>query len=335
MKRVVAIVGVALAVSTARALPPKVQSITLTDVTPRGFSVVWLATPESSPGLRVFEAPGCDVQVAASVEAWPTVAGGSGVAAAAAGRGVMKARVIGLASDTEYCFQTVTTATGGDTTVAPLEPGRARTARGPLKGREEAGQAGLAPVANDLVRFAVTLSPGSFPSSGLLLLARVEGASAPISAFIGDGIDDDANPQTPTTLVLLDLNNLYAGLSAQTLDLLGDGSEGMTFLELGGPAGVAPVHARVVPADQNLSEIVDSDACPAAALGLACDGLLADPTSDGEFGPDDPAAIASSVVGAASTLACPVCADVDFDGATGMKDALAIAQFLQGLGTLP
>lgn len=335
MKRLLAL-GLVLAgaVAPVAALPPDVQSITVTDVTPRGFSVVWLASPGSVPSLRVFASPGCEILVAgATIEAWPSLGGASGLGQAASARGVMKVRASGLAADTEYCFQTTSTA-GGDLTVAPLEPLAVRTASRTTKGRDDGGS-GLAPRANDLVRFDVTLSPGNVGSSGLLLLARVEGAGAPISAFIGDAVDDDGNPATATSRVLLDLNNLYASATAETLDLAGNGNEGLTFLELGGPQGVVPVHARIVPPDGNLSEVVDPLPCAEQGGGASCDGLLADATSNAGLDLEDPAAIASKVVGASPGLACPVCADVDFDGETGMKDALAIAQFLLGLGTLP
>jgi len=329
------VLGLALAgVAPVAALPPRVQSITVSDVTPRGFSVVWLASPGAVPSLRVFESPGCEVIVAdGAVAAWPSLSAAADLGNAASARGVMKARVTGLAPDTEYCVQTTSTI-GGDVTVAPLEPLVVRTASRTTKGRDDGG-AGLAPRANDLVRFDVVLSPGNVGSSGLLLLARVEGAGSPISAFIGDGVDNDSNPATPTSRVLLDLNNLYARTTAETLDLSGDGSEGLTFLELGGPQGVVPVHARLVPPDGNLSEVVDPLPCPDQASGASCDGLLTDATSNDELDLEDPAAIASRVVGASPGLACPVCADVDFDGQTGMKDALAIAQYLLGLGTLP
>lgn len=334
MRRFLALGLMLAGVAPAAALAPSVQSITVTDVTPRGFSVVWLATPGAVPSLRVLEAPGCEVVVAGTtLEAWPSLGGAADLGDKASARGVMKARVSGLAPDTEYCVQTTSTI-GGDVTVAPLEPFVVRTAGRTTKGRDDGG-AGLAPRANDLVRFDVVLSPGSVGSSGLLLLARIEGAGSPISAFIGDGVDDDADPATPTSRVLLDLNNLYAGTPAETLDLAGDGSEGLTFLELGGPQGVVPVHARLVPPDDNLSEIVDPLPCPEQAGGASCDGRLADPTADDELDLGDPAAIASRVVGASAGLSCPVCADVDFDGQTGMKDALAIAQYLLGLGTLP
>jgi hypothetical protein len=334
VKRLLALAVVLGAVSPTAALPPAVQSITVSDVTPRGFSVVWLATPGAQPSLRVFEAPSCEVLVASvALEVWPSLGGAADVGTAASARGVMKVRVSGLAPDTEYCVQT-TTRVGADVTVAPLEPLGARTASRTAKGRDDGGP-GLEPRANDLMRFDVVLSPSSIGSSGLLLLARVEGASSPISAFIGDGVDDDANPATPTSRVLLDLNNLYAGAPAETLDLLGDGTEGLTFLELGGPERVVPVHARLVPPDRNLSEVGDPLPCAAQAAGGSCDGLLADPTDDDELNLEDSAAIAAFVAGAGGEPACPVCADVNFDGQAGMKDALAIAQFLLGLGTLP
>lgn len=312
----------------AWAVLPDVQSITVSDVTARSFSVVWLATPGSTPALRVFEAPACEVQLAGvDIEPYPTLGGVADVATAASNRGVMKVRVSGLLPDTEYCFQTLTTSGGGETRTSPLAPETVRTAS--LTRRAD----GLTPFSNDLVRFTVDLSTA--PTSGLLLLARVDGARTPISSFIGDGIDDDGDAGTSTALVLLDLNNLYTEGSAISLDLLGDGSEGMVFLELGGPMGMVPVHARVVPPDTGLSSLVDPLDCLEAASGAQCDGLLGDALGDAVPGAEDPEAIMDVIVGNSAGLACPVCADVDFDSELTLRDALALAQFVAGLGTLP
>lgn len=336
MTRLGAIVALAatavLPLSPAWALLPDVQSITPTDVTARSFSVVWLATAGSTPSLRVFEAPACEVQLAGiEVEAYPTLGGAADLAEAASDRGVMKVRVSGLAPDTDYCFQTATTSAGGETRFSPLEPQIVRTAS--LTRRADGSGALLTPFSNDLVRFAVDLSTA--PTAGLLLLARVEGARTPISSFIGDGIDDDGDPSTSTALVLLDLNNLYTEASAVSLDLTGDGSEGMVFLELGGPLGSVPVHARLVPPDTGLSGIVDPLDCAEAATGADCDGLLGDALGDATPGAEDPDAIMDVIVGNAATVQCPVCADVDFDSELTLRDALALAQFVGGLGTLP
>lgn len=337
MKRATIVIAVTCLAATllapsALAVLPQVQSITVTDVTARSFSVVWLATPGSTPDLRVFEAPACEVEVGtATVEPYPLLRADATLAAAAASRGVMKVRASGLRPDTEYCFRTATTSPQDETRLSPLEPVVVRTATRTLRAGLDGGT--LAPFSNDLVRFAVELSTA--PTAGLLVVARVDGAQAPISSFIGDGIDDDADPGTATSLVLLDLNNLYAEGTATSLDLVGDGDEGMVFLELGGPQGVLPVHARQVPPDNGLSEVVDPLICNAAATGADCDGLLGDSLGDDTPGSEDPDAIAEVVVGNSPGVTCPVCADVDFDGDLTMRDALALAQFVQGLGTLP
>jgi hypothetical protein len=329
------LLAIAAAATPASALLPDVQSITTTDVTPRSFSVVWLATPGASPSLRVFEGPACEVEVAdAVIESFPTLGDGA-IPTAAANRGVMKVRVAGLRPDHEYCYQTLTTGTENDTRIRPLTPAPVRTAARTSKSGPAAPGPGLAPFANDLIRFAVDVSSPEAPTEGLLLVARVDGAGAPITAFIGDGIDDDADPSTPTALVLLDLNNLYAATGASSLDLSGDGGEGMVFLELGGSAGAIPVHARIVPPDDDLNEIKDPLICGEASAGRDCDGILADALGDAAAGPGDPEAIAEVVVGASSGVQCPVCADVDFDGELTIRDALAVAQYLAGLGTLP
>jgi hypothetical protein len=319
----------------AFAAGPQVRFITVTDVTPRSFQVSWLTAGPAEPGLRLFQAPACVDEVqGAGFTPYPSISGDPAIAAAAQARGVLVVKVAGLMPDTEYCVQTVSTSPAGlGVTTAPDPALRVRTARLTTRSRPS-GDPPEAAFSNDLVKVAITRSLPGAGTRGALLLLKVRGAASPLSAFVGDAIDDDGDPATSTTLALFDLNNLYDTGTGASLDLLGDGSEDLSARALGGPEGYVTVHARIVPPEGIAAALRTPGVCRGAPA-TACDGRLGDADGDGALSAADADRIRDFVVGLSAIPACGVCGDATWDFGNDMKDALAIAQAAAGLRTLP
>ncbi|MCP3979265.1 MAG: hypothetical protein GY716_08055 [bacterium] len=329
----VAAVAVLTASAATWAGPPEVRFFNVGDVTPRSFRIVWISDLPATPDATVFEGPACLIEVLdARVNVHPTATGDPAVGPAAAERGVQLVQVGGLHPDTEYCVLTNTTSSEtGETTSAPDAPLRVHTAR---RTARSAGPGAPVPFSNDLLRLRIARVDPAASTTGTLVLLRHPDALSPLASFVGDGIDDDANPATPTDLVLFDLNNLYDRGTHESLDLSGDGSEQLSAIVVGGPDGFSTVHARVVPADADLNEVRDGAPCPESPAG-ACDGRLGDANADGLVESADPELIRDHVVGLAGDLPCRVCADVTFDSHQDIRDALALAQALVGSRLLP
>jgi hypothetical protein len=269
----------------------------------------------------------------AEVTAFPTVSGSSAIASAAQQKGVMVAEVSGLIPDTEYCAQPFTTSVpSGQVWAGPML--RVRTEKRTLRGRSQTPNSPLASFSNDLVRIEIQRPDTQLSTAGALVLVKIKDASSPLSGFVGDAIDDDADPSTPSGLALINLDNLYLAATGESFDLKGDGTEDIATRVLGGPQGFVAVQARLVPPEHGLSEAVSPSPCRDAGV-IQCDGRLGDSDANGAIEIADANAIQSVVVGQSPTVACPVCADAYWDLSLDMPDALAIAQSVSGWRVLP
>ncbi len=325
-----------VAVSSVTAAGTAARTFTVTDVTPRSFQVVWLSSEPAYADLRLFAAPDCALEILdATVTPLPTRSGDPSIGAAARQKGIMVVIAAGLTPDTEYCVRTVTTSVASGQVLGEPSPTlRVKTARATTRGGAPAGgNPGLVAFSNDLAKFAVVTPVSGGLTPGALVLLKIAGASSPLSAFVGDAVDDDNDPNTPTNLALFDLNNLYDSATGASLDLRGDGTEVMSAVLLGGPQGIASVHARLVPTETQLNAVVVPSAC-AGAPQTACDGILGDANNDGLVSLADADVVRNHVVSLMPILPCAVCADVTWDLATDMKDALAIGQAAAGLRML-
>lgn len=329
-----------LASTRVEAAGPAVRFITVTDVTPRSFQVVWLSAEPGTGTVRLFEAPQCTNEIfTAEITSFPTVGGAAesaAIVAAASQKGVMVAKVAELEPDTEYCVQTLTTSSfSSQITTAPESALRVRTERRTTRSRPLAvGDPNETGFSNDLARVSIVRADLTLPTSGMLVLLKVKGASSPLAAFVGDAIDDDGDSRTPTPLALLDLNNIYDAATHESLDLEGDGSEEMSARVLGGPEAFVRVQARTVPADAGLSEIVVPGPCRDSTL-TACDGRLGDADADGAVADADAQKVRDLVVGLLPILPCMVCGDATWDFNADMHDALAVGQATAGRRLLP
>lgn len=181
----------------ALAVAPVVSDVTVTDVTPVSFSVVWKSDIPGTSDLNVFtDADGTTPAAGITIESQPVENGDAAIAAAAEDIGVMKVRVTGLAADTVYYYQTVTTEKGGsDTTLFPNGAPFSEVTTAAEVVRTRMQDSAEVPQTNDLLVYDCDVP-------GALLVAEVAGSDYPVSGFVGDGVD--------ATFAYVDLNNVFS-----------------------------------------------------------------------------------------------------------------------------
>ena len=225
---------------------PAVSNLFITDVTPKSFSVIWAANEACTADIEVYEdASGTTIVPGIVIEPHPVESGDVAIKEAAENNGVMKVRVTGLAFDTTYYFQTITTSKS--TSDITLYPGTApfmavttevQTVRTYTSGSD------VLPFSNDIIIEECYLEAGVTPAEGTLLMATVTGGNYPLTAFIGDGVD--------LPYALIDLNNMYSRETFETLDLMQ--GENLTLLNFRGITGNSIV-TNDVPLDEDMSEV--------------------------------------------------------------------------------
>lgn len=232
---------------------PEVRHIMVTDVTTRSFSVLWAASEPSVPDLDVFEDEGGTRPVAGMViTAHPIQSGDTAIRAASENQGVMMVRVTGLAPNTTYYFGTRTTSKStSDTALVPASGPFPPVTTEDRTARTHDGAGRVSPFSNDVIIQECFMADGVTPASGTVLLATIEGARHPITAFVGDGIRE--------AYAMIDLNNAFSLDTRATLAL--DGGRNLTLLNFRGAAGYSIV-THEVPVNNSLNEI------KAAAFGL-------------------------------------------------------------------
>ena len=205
-----------LPVTISWAAAPLVQNMTITDVTPVSFSVIWVSDQPSSCDIAVFsDANGAnDITATLAITPHPMHTGDATLVNAAQPRGVMKIQVSGLKNATRYYFRTKTTSIpSGDETLSPLN-GPYPSVTTEMATVKTAGfETHYRAFTNHVIHQDVFENNGTTPATGALLLATVEGSSYPLSNFVGDGL---AGAGTA-----IDLNNLYSATSRENMLLKG------------------------------------------------------------------------------------------------------------------
>lgn len=153
--------------------------ITVTDVTPSEFSVIWQATEPSSCDLVVYDASGVPLNNVETVYE-------SALHLPAEENGVMKARVTGLQASTTYGFQTVTVSKQSGVIVVSPYPELV----------ELTTESSELVVVNDSIKQKIYDKDGN-PAEGTLLVASVTGSNNPITAWVGGNV---ASPWAVSTL---------------------------------------------------------------------------------------------------------------------------------------
>ena len=237
--------------SFAVAGEPLVSHLVVTDVTPVGFSVVWISSEPSTCSLRVFDDQHQELSGL-------TLVSESGLHPPAEDLGVMKARVIALHPDTSYYFQTVTTSKAdGKVTIYPSVPMSVQT------------EISTEAITNDVLVHRILQRDGSTSAVGVLLMAEVDGGSYPISGWVGDQIDEP--------YARIELSNLYSQNSHTSLELVG--GEGITLTSIGGSLGFRVLSGTIPPPDNGTFQTlqpVPSDAQCTLSTDADNDGMLDD-----------------------------------------------------------
>jgi hypothetical protein len=220
----------------------KTSMLQITDVTPKGFSLVWVANQEASCFVNVYSDPDGENLIKKGLN----IADESAGYPLAQQNGVMKVRVYGLQPETTFYFRVITTSDEG----VLVEP---RT--GPLPSVQTEISSEI--VNNDVLAHRILLNDGkSTPAVGALLLVEVEGADYPVTGWV------DENLAAPWALV--DLNNLYSGDSHTNLELNEKGGESIILTSIGGLMGFrrlnvqAPEETGVI---QTLDPPPDDEQC--------------------------------------------------------------------------
>jgi hypothetical protein len=242
------ILGITWLCPIASAVAPVVSDITVSDVTPVSFSVIWKSDVASTSDLNVFtDSAGTTPLAGATIESQPVENGDAGIAAAAEDIGVMKVRVSGLTANTTYYFQTKTTEKGGtDETLSPAAAPLPEVATAAEVVRSQMVDGAEVPFTNDLIIFDCDVA-------GALLVADVAGSDYPVSGFAGDGVAG--------TLAYVDLNNVFS--FGATLPL--SGGEYVELTKLKGIQGIESSD-HWLPENTQMAQMVDPlDAPPCEA----------------------------------------------------------------------
>ena len=187
-----------------------VDHITITDVTPSEFSVIWQSTEASTCSLVVYNETGA---LLSNV----SITSESASHAPAEDIGVMKVTVTGLDPNKTYHFQTITTSKEeGLILVTPPGPQLI----------EVVTESASSLVDNDPVKQMIYDEDGN-NADGALLVASVQGGNYPVTAWVGQDI--------PSPWARLNLNRVYSSLAHDNLPLLG--GEELTLWSFGGQLG--------------------------------------------------------------------------------------------------
>jgi hypothetical protein len=208
-----------------------VEHITVSDVTPDGFSVIWQSSEPGTCSLAVYDGTGLPLS---GIE----VVSESALHAPAEDIGVMKVRVNGLQPCKTYRFQTLTVSKLDGLAMFAPYPGVMGVVT------ESASSA----VNNDVFKQSIYDEAGH-PAGGALLVASVSGGDYPVSGWVGQGIT------SPWAEV--DLNGVYSEISHQNLGLTG--GEELTLWSFGGQMGHY-VNVQEIPVPSRVEEVAVPEA---------------------------------------------------------------------------
>jgi hypothetical protein len=260
------VLSLLLLTGVAQAVPETV-SVRVTDVSPISFAVVWLTDVPAEPAVEVFADASRSTPLSdrLRIEAYPDAS--EAVKAAARAKGVMKVRVSGLETGTNYYLRTVTRDPANPVSVGYSSMQQVTTASAVIPYREQS-DGSLTHAANDLFAFRAYVRPSdasASPRAGDLLVLQADPSAYPVSGFVGEGV---AGPEG-----ILDLNNLF-DFDGLSLDLTG-GERATLRVYRGGTLSTL-LHYRRFPVDGGEGRVGD-----------AVRGFFADFNLDGKVDEDD------------------------------------------------
>jgi hypothetical protein len=217
------LIGLTMVLGAFSASASVITNISIVNITPASFSVVWASSPGVTPAISVYSDSGGTVSLAGQVGVkWyplhtgdPTLTNSyyrrqnqSLIQHATINQGIVQVRVSGLAPNTTYYYRLQVTDTNGQNTIWPVS--------GALPSVTTA-------VENDFVvesRQLILTVPGTDPAGSIVILSNTN-TSSELAAVVGDGVAS---------------NEVYFSLS----DLL-DASGQTNFLPLGSQSFTAQV----------------------------------------------------------------------------------------------
>lgn len=219
---------------------PAVSSVTVSDVTPRSFSVSWLSSEPATGELYLFQGD-CATPIAN-----PLIE-----SSGSARSGFIRVTVSDLSASANYCVQTATKSKStAEVTVHPSSPLPVATEK--FVKRTAPGAGKTVPVGNDLLRIPAPYltSPADSQEGVLVFLQLVDIAgSRPLSVLL----------TTDEKLNNFNMNNLFDA-TGESFNLTG--GERVLFTERHGVAGCTAISRfRKVPADAEATRVRDFAAC--------------------------------------------------------------------------
>ena len=238
-----ALVPIACLLAGAVCAAPVAEDAVITDVSPCGFRLLWQVGEAAYPAAAVFtDAAGSTPAAGAMVDDYAGL--GDYDQLLLSESGILSVEVCGLEPDTRYWVRgTATSLEDGASSDTSLLAIRTAAASQPfLSG------AGLAPMANPVVRFTCLGEDGRAGAATGWLLASVEGARSAISG-----------PVTADPTVYLEMANLISEATGRTFDLDGDEPMTLRFYRGFGEVEVLRVFA---PSGGELGEVRDPRLAP-------------------------------------------------------------------------
>lgn len=262
IRNVILVLLIALAWTGSALAIPETLSVRVTDVTASSFSMVWMTDVASTPAVEVYSDSAMINRLTDTVTAIPMPDIPQDVATSARSKGIMKARVAGLAPNTTYYARTVTVDPANPGSIAYSGIQQVTTAKSIVPYRP-AADGTLQGAANDLMAVQVYIRPNdsdAVPGQGDLILLETPLSPYPVSAFVGVGITAPRG--------VLDLNNLF-GTDMSSLFIQG-GEKALVSIYRGGPLATL-IHYRKFSANSGT-----------VAVGEPVMGFFADINLDGK-----------------------------------------------------
>ncbi len=210
-----ALIFLLCAVHSVQASPVIVANVTVTDVTPSSFSVLWNGDQPAIPSVRIYSDADGNQEITGGLQITPHPLKGkhSSVREHARENGVLQIQVSGLAPLTTYYFQTVTiSAASGEITLEPAIPQFTPVVTQDISVRTNIPESTEYFFTNDTILISAPLEDGSAASEGTIVAIQVEGSDYPVSGMVGDGVTtpfaamDGANVFDAQTHVNMPLN---------------------------------------------------------------------------------------------------------------------------------
>lgn len=225
------------------ASPVVVTDITVTDVTPNSFSVLWNGDQDAIPSLRIYRDANGTQEITEQVIVSPLPLKGArnSIREHARENGVLLAQVSDLAPATTYYFQTITIAgSSGEITLSPATSPFSSVTTQDNSVRTNIPNATEYLFTNDTILINTPLEDGSNASEGTIVAIQVEGSDYPVTGMVGDGV--------PVPFAAMDSANVFDATEHINMPL--QGGEEVTVTRFLGINGTESFRSYLLPPRQ-------------------------------------------------------------------------------------